>query len=100
MASLITIEVLLLFIPGCCAASYWAYLPDPPVFHFATWDFALVKVTTDAVELLGEKAMSTCYIIKSLTILHLKVFLIHCLFVFLLILLPQLLAVFYSLNIL
>lgn len=54
MVSLITVEVLLGFIPGCDAAPYCVCLPDPPMFHLATWGFAPAKVTTDAVELLGE----------------------------------------------
>lgn len=53
MVSLITIKVLILSLPGCDAAAYWTYLTDPPIFHLTIWDFASVKVTTNALEFLG-----------------------------------------------
>lgn len=34
----------IIFLYAATQNSYWAYLPDPPLFHVAPWEFSLVKV--------------------------------------------------------
>ncbi|XP_029418330.1 uncharacterized protein LOC115070005 [Nannospalax galili] len=54
MISLITIEVFLISCPVATANdAYWAFLPEPPMFHIATWERASVKVTTNDTLLMG-----------------------------------------------
>nr|XP_045012935.1 endogenous retrovirus group K member 25 Env polyprotein-like [Jaculus jaculus] len=60
MLSLLAAEIWCLSLFPVVAAdmSYWAYLPDPPMFHPASWDFGPIKVTTNNTDLLGGESNS------------------------------------------
>lgn len=58
----------MLFPYAAAQDSYWAYLLDPPLFHEATWEFGLIKVTINNTAWLGGESSSyfqertlTCY---------------------------------------
>ena len=47
MLALLTIQASCSLPNAYAQESYWAYVPDPPLFHPATWDYEEVKVVTN-----------------------------------------------------